>query len=149
MGGFANSWVWCDRALTLIGTASIAVGLLLVGATATPMFRGYDASVAHAFYGTDVLPDAVVAHHRWLLGVIGASVVGWGVAFVALVVGPYRRRELWAWRTLAWSVALWSILDIGVSLLYGVSGEVAFVGVFAAAVAVPLAVSRRAFGRSK
>lgn len=139
-------FTWSLRALLAAGVASILVGILLVGAAGTPLFRSYDASVARAFYSSDALPAVVVAHHRWLLGVIGASVVGWGIAFVALVAGPFRRQERWAWTTLATSVGVWGALDAGVSLLHGVTGEVVFVAAIVMCIAVPLALARRAFG---
>lgn len=145
MNGSSSMFTWSLRALLAAGVGSVLVGIVLVGAAGTPPFRSYDASVARAFYSSDELPAVVVAHHRWLLGVIGAGVVGWGIAFVGLVAGPFRRQERWAWTTLAGSVGVWGALDAGVSFVHGVTGEVVFVAVIVACIAVPLALSRRAF----
>lgn len=145
MTELSSTFTWSCRALVAAGVGSILVGVVLIAAAGSPLFRSYDASVARAFYASEELPAVVLAHHHWLLGVIGASIVGWGIAFVALVAGPFRRRERWAWNTLALSVAVWGSLDAGVSVVHGVTGEVAFVATVMACIAVPLALTRRAF----
>ena len=56
---------------------------------------------------------------RLVFGILGAVIAGWMVIAIALAIGPVRRRETWAWQALVASVALWFVLDTGLSVALG------------------------------
>jgi len=72
-------------------------------------------------------------------------VAGWAVTLFLVVRHPFRRREKWAWQAVTGSVAVWVILDVAVCVASGVWGELVFVSAAAAGLALPLALTRRAF----
>ncbi|MCK6554182.1 hypothetical protein L6Q96_06295 [Candidatus Binatia bacterium] len=66
-------------------------------------------------YGsTDALeafgPEAA-AYISFAHGIIGAVMVGWGVALLFVILGPFRRGSREAWLTVAVSLAAWFVPD--------------------------------------
>jgi hypothetical protein len=78
-----------------------------------------------------------------LYGILGAVIVGWMVTIAAIVVGPLRRREPWAWWAIVMSVTIWFVLDTGLSLVLGFVGHALFNVAFAIGLAIPLAGIKR------
>jgi hypothetical protein len=75
------------------------------------------------FYGSsealDDLPARAVAYIAFAHGVLGAAMIGWGVALAAIVLGPLRQAGVQAWRTFAGSLSIWFVVDSGFSLWSG------------------------------
>ncbi|MFZ1277356.1 MAG: hypothetical protein WAQ51_18285, partial [Candidatus Microthrix parvicella] len=83
---------------------------------------------------------------RLVYVILGSVIIGWMLTIAALVAGPLRRREVWAWNTIVGSVGAWFILDTGLSLILGFAGHAAFNVAFAAGLAVPLVAIRQELG---
>ena len=80
---------------------------------------------------------------RLPFAVLGSDMVGWMALLLAVVHGPLRRREPWAWPAVALSLGAWFVLDTGMSLVLGFPTHALFNLVFAIALAVPLIGLRR------
>ncbi len=91
------------------------------------------------------LPQAVDAYVRFMHGVLGAVMLGWMVAIIALARGPFVAGQRHAWNTMAASVGSWFVVDTSFSVLHGVWGNVALNLATALMFAVPLGASRRHF----
>jgi hypothetical protein len=91
------------------------------------------------------MPAEATAFQAWIYGVLGATMLGWGVAVVGLVRVPFARREAWSWNTLVAALALWFVLDTSLSAWHGVMPNVGINTAFAVVLGLPLAMTRRAF----
>jgi hypothetical protein len=60
------------------------------------------------------------------------------LTIAALVIGPLRQRERWAWWAITTGVGVWFVLDTGLSLILGFVGHAVFNVAFAVALAIPL-----------
>lgn len=97
-----------------------------------------------AFLGAASPVDADAEHFQsFFYGVTGAVMIGWSVALLGLARGPVRRREPWAWTTLAASVTVWFVLDSTLSAVMGFPGNVVLNTVLAIAFWIPLLLIRR------
>ncbi|MEM1145057.1 MAG: hypothetical protein AAGI88_20925 [Pseudomonadota bacterium] len=134
----------CADAQVALGAGSIIVGLLLIFAPRTGFFDSYNATVATAFWSTAALTEPAMEMSHWLLATCGAGVVGWGVAWVAISHIPFRAGERWAWSCLLASLLVWGVLDLGIAIWFGVTGEVIFVTATLVLALTPLVVSRSA-----
>ena len=65
-------------------------------------------------FGQQAVGYTTLAH-----GVLGAVMVGWGLALLTIVAGPLRHCSHEAWTTCAVSVAAWFIADTAFSLATG------------------------------
>jgi hypothetical protein len=79
-----------------------------------------------------------VAYISLLHAVLGAMMLGWSVACLCIVIGPFKRMSFQAWAMLAGPLMAWFIPDTVYSLWSGFWQNAAFNGVFIALFAVPL-----------
>ena len=70
--------------------------------------------------------------------VLGAVMAGWTVMMIQIVRGPLREGSSWALSVLINSLAVWFVLDTGMSLALGFPMHALFNVPFALALAIPL-----------
>lgn len=70
--------------------------------------------------------------------VLGAVMAGWSLLMLLIVQGPLKEGAPWAARSLLLAVALWFILDTGMSLVLGFPTHALFNVPFALALGIPL-----------
>lgn len=134
-----------DLWLLAVAVGMAAFGVFMALLNRSILFSGFDARIDPIFWG-GVPPDpAARSFQGWAYGVWGATVAGLGALAAFLVRGPYRRRRRWSRDALTAAIALWFILDTGVSAAYGVWFNAVFNCAVLAALAVPLAVTWREF----
>ncbi len=130
---------WADRMLVL---ALAAVGLY----SAALVVAGdvVDRTLFRALgFGSEADVSAATADHLQLLrGVLGAVILGWMVLILAVVRGPLRRRDPWAWHAVVASLGIWFVVDTGFSLVVGEWEHAVFNLGFAVALGIPLASIR-------
>lgn len=105
-----------DRVLLVViaGVIAYAVGLIVAG-----LFLG-DRIFDPLGFGPD---DGDIAagkprdYLQLVYGILGAVIVGWMITIGAIVGGPLRRREAWAWQAIVAAVTMWFVLDTGLSLV--------------------------------
>ncbi len=125
--------IW--RIWLIVAAAGVAVfGLAMVLAPAVPerlfTWMLFGDGFPAAFGGVEV--DYV----RFVTGVLGAVMVGWAVLILVVAAGPLRHGEPWAWSALVGSLAVWYVLDSGLSVAAGY-GENAVLNTLIAAGFVP------------
>lgn len=137
MESAARSGLW-DRLLLVViaGVSLYALGLVLFGlALGDQIFDrlGFGPSDG------EIVGEVPRQYLQLVYGILGAVIVGWMTTVGAIVVGPLRRRERWAWWAVVSASAVWFALDTGLSLVLGFIGHGLFNVGFALALAVPLA----------
>ena len=93
----------------------------------------------------DAFEAPAVAYTMLLQGVLGAVMFGWGVAFLLVLLGPFRRGSREGWTIIAVSLVAWFIPDTTISLLSGFWQNAVFNLVFLVPFAIPLVATRRTF----
>lgn len=82
--------------------------------------------------------DPAVSYIALVHGVLGAVMIGWGVALLFLMFGPFRRGSRESWLTIAISLAAWFVPDIAFSLWHGFWQNAVVNSAFAVLFAIPL-----------
>ena len=100
------------------------------------------------FWGAAPIDPATIAFQRFVYGVLGATVAGWGTLMWVVASTAFRRREAWAWQGLTVALLVWFVPDTAISSFHGVWPNVALNVCLAALLAAPLLATRRAFNRS-
>ena len=139
MRGRAFFW-WCW--LMVVSAGVVLAGLVFV--LAPGLTRRLFSLLAFATPETiDAFGDPAVPYVSLVHAVLGAVMVGWGVALLLIVSGPLRRRSREAWWTVSLSLAAWLIPDTAYSLWSGFWQNAVLNAVVAVLFAVPLAATYR------
>jgi hypothetical protein len=123
--------VWLQAVLA--GVCIYSLILVLAGRTAGSLFAWFG-------FGPDESIDtsAVREYLRLPFMVLGAVMAGWSLLMIQMVRGPLRDGSRWAWLMLVQSLALWFLLDTGMSLVLGYPTHALFNVPFAVALGIPL-----------
>lgn len=108
-----------------LGFVGLGVALALAGAT--PLFGWWRGAVAHDLFGAARLPPDVTRLARLTDAILGASIVGKWLTAWWLARGPLAAGHTWAWRASVAALALWWLVDSGVSLAVGAPANVVLV----------------------
>jgi hypothetical protein len=123
--------VWLQVVLAAVCIYSLF--LVLAGRAAGSLFAWFE-------FGPDESIDtgAVRDYLRLPFMVLGAVMAGWSLLMMQIVRGPLREGSRWAWLMLVQSLALWFLLDTGMSLVLGYPTHALFNVPFAVALVIPL-----------
>lgn len=97
------------------------------------------------FWLSAELPDNALKFQRWIYGVLGAVIAGWGTLITFWAIYPFKTRERWAWNGLALATAIWYIADTVISVMYGVIFNVGFNTIMLFLLATPLVFTKKLF----
>jgi hypothetical protein len=139
---FAGTWWW--RMLVFATGFTVIFGLAMVYLPGPTQW--YFNSLI--FAQTDNPFDA--GANRYIIfafGIIGAVIVGWGVALMGIILKPLRQGERWAWWVLALSVNVWFVVDSVLSITSGYWQNAVSNLAFYVLFAVPLLPAYRALWR--
>jgi peptidoglycan/LPS O-acetylase OafA/YrhL len=119
--------------IVLVGVFLYSLVLVFAGRTAGSLFASFG-------FGPDESIDtsAVRDYLRLPFMVLGAVMAGWSLLMIQIVRGPLREGSRWAWLMLVQSLALWFLLDTGMSLVLGYPSHALFNVPFAVALGIPL-----------
>lgn len=140
-----NRFTFWQRWLLGVSAFVVAFGMYMALFSGTALFSVFNNNFDPVFWGQQDVPERAWRFQRWIYGVLGSTMAGWGVLLTAVVAGPFKRREAWAWWGLVAALGLWYAVDTGISLYYGAVFNGAFNTLFLIALALPLAATRRQF----
>lgn len=113
-----------ERWLSAVAWLTAILGLLLALLTGTPALAFVESPLLRAIFGDAALTPEMRTFHRWVFGVAGAVMMGWGIGAIFVVRHGIQKGERWAWTCLALSVGLWYAVDTSISAFYGVWANV-------------------------
>lgn len=119
--------------MVLVGVLVYSLALVFAGRTAGNLFSWLG-------FGPDESIDTseVRDYLRLPFMVLGAVMAGWSLLMMQIVRGPLREGSRWAWLMLVQSLALWFLLDTGMSLVLWYPSHALFNVPFAVALGIPL-----------
>jgi len=100
----------------------------------------FSSSKTNTFFSDDARKYIIVVYR-----VLGAVMVGWSVALLCILSGPFRRGDREAWYAIALSIGIWFVLDTGFSFYSGFVANIILNTVFFIFFAVPLTATYRHF----
>lgn len=82
---------------------------------------------------------------KWMLGLAGAVMIGWGLSMQFVVSIPFKQGEQWAWRAIFYPVLAWYIIDSSISAYFGVGFNVLINSILFLQIVAPLLFLRSQF----
>lgn len=137
---------WWQRGTLLIvlAVAGYGASLVLVPQLASGLFEALGFGMREG----GIVDDPARSYVLFLYGVLGSVIVGWMTLIAAVVAGPLKDGNPWAWPALVVSVSAWFVLDTGFSLTVGEWQHALFNLTFLAALGLPLLMWRRTAWRT-
>ncbi len=140
---------FCQKWLTGVGLYLAVFGLILaVFPQSGLMNLVFNDRIDPGFWPDGFLPENAKNFQAWIYGVLGATVLGWGLLLAFIAYYPFKAKEKWAWNSLAAAIGFWFVVDTPISAMYGVGFNVLFNTLILIVVAVPLALTRSQFRRA-
>jgi hypothetical protein len=115
-----KGFLFWQRWLFAVSLLIVLFGTALALFNQTPLLDALvNAPVRAAFWGGGSVDDSALRFQRWMFGVLGATLCGWGffTAFIAYYAFP--KKEIWAWNCIGLGMAVWYFIDTALSWLYG------------------------------
>lgn len=104
-----------------------------------------DKEMSKVFFLGGVPGDPADLMKRWLIGIAGAVMMGWGLTMMHIVNHSFLRREKWAWRSVFYPVIVWYLIDCFVSAWFGASFNIIINSIIFLQVLAPLLYLRKYF----
>ena len=136
MERFWLRWLYGAAALTVLG------GLFIALFTGTAAMAPLEDPIRAVFWEGGRVSEAGASFHRFVFGVAGATMAGWGLVMLLVVRFALADGQRWAWWALAASIDLWYVLDTSISAYHGVWINVALNTFFLVLFAIPLFATR-------
>ena len=97
------------------------------------------------FFSAPGISNDVITFQKWIYGVLGATVFGWGIFLSFIAHYPFKRKEKWAWNCFLIGIICWFVLDTSISVYFGVIVNAIFNTVLFLGIIIPLVFSRKHF----
>jgi hypothetical protein len=129
--GFWANWL----RVACLGVIVYSLGLVFFPKAMLPMFDGLFGS-----FSTRTLDGAAVGYIAVVYRILGAVIAGW-MTLIFWVTKGLERGQFETWQAITTSIALWFVLDTGLSLWTGVWQHAVFNLIFLFLFVVPLIAS--------
>ena len=118
MGNFAFWQRWLVAVSVLVTAGGLGITLL----AGTSIFDTvFDNQINPVFWDTKTTTPETEDFQKWVYGILGATMTGWGIMLAFMAYYPFKTREKWAWTGITAGLVVWFIIDSTVSLLLGVT----------------------------
>ena len=140
-----NNFQFWQRWLLVVSVVIVVFGLMMAFFNGTVLFQIFDRLINPVFWSAGELPEGVNEFQRFVYGVLGATMAGWGIFITFMAQYPFKSKERWAWNCIALGLGVWYVADTGISLYHGVSFNALFNTVLMIVVVPPLVFTRKEF----
>ena len=108
-----------QRWLLAITILIIIFGILLITLSESALFNWLFNNRTEAIFWPDTpITAGMIQFQRWLYGVLGTVMIGWGITMAFILAVPFHRGERWSWYSITFSIGSWYFLDTAVSIIY-------------------------------
>lgn len=138
-----NFW---QKFLTYANVLTVIVGFLFAFLGDSFVFDIYNNYTKDVFFNGDNFTPEVLQLKKWLFGIIGGMIVGFGIMMIQISENAFKDKEPWAYRTLWYGLLSWFLVDSIVSFYTGAIYNIVLINLFTlVAIGLPLVMTRAAF----
>jgi hypothetical protein len=144
-----NQFTFWRNWLLGLGVFLVVFGIATAFLNQTPLFDIlFNNQIDPIFFPEGGITPQILAFQQWVYGVLGATVLGWGIFIVFIVYYPFRIGERWVWNCLAAGVTSWFIIDTAISVYFRVIFNAVFNILLFILVLLPLIFTWRYFRKN-
>ena len=142
-----TSFSFWQRWLFVVGVIIAIFGALMAKLSGAYVFDLFNRQIDPAFWGAAAVGESAKEFQKWVYGVWGATIAGWGVFIAFIAHYPFANKEKWAWNCIVTGLAVWFVLDTTLSIYHRVYFNAAFNSALLILAGLPLAVTKKHFIR--
>lgn len=101
--------------------------------------------INNAFWGTTQIPKDALKYQRFIYGVLGAVVAGWGIVLAFIAQYPFKKKEKWVWKSIILGASIWFITDTGFSVYYNAYNNALMNTLLFIIIGLPLILTKNEF----
>jgi hypothetical protein len=133
-----------QRWLFTLGLAIIFFGLILAFFNQAALLGfNFNQLINAVFWPSEKINDQMLMFQKWIYGVLGAVMAGWGVFIAFIAYGPFQRKEHWSWNCLLLGFILWYLPDTAISVYFKVYFNALINTFLFGAAILPLVLTRK------
>jgi hypothetical protein len=136
-----------SRWLAVAAGIVFALGLSFI-VVAEPMRRVFEELLYVSTTGWR-LGEAAASYTLFMQGVLGATLMGWGLMMLLAALGPFKNEDPSAWNMIAISLGVWYVADTAFSIWSGYTPNAILNTILLALFIVPLAATFGHFQKLK
>lgn len=95
-------------------------GILMAMFNRSAVFSCINDPIGHIFNQSNEFALLVAPLQGWFISVLGATMAGWGISILFLILYPLQKKETWSWKAIMLSLIVWYSLDTFLSAKSGV-----------------------------
>jgi hypothetical protein len=122
----------------------IVFGLIMALLSWTPLFNVFNGLVNDVFWQGDK-PIGLEQYRLWVYGMLGATMIGWGITLAYIVLNPFVKQEKWSWNAIAVGLTVWFIMDTSLSVYTKAYFNVGINILLIVLAGIPLLMTRKSF----
>ena len=115
-----EKFLFWQRWLFVVSLLITLFGVAMTFLNSTEFFDLFNRQIDPVFWGSQNITGEAKNFQRWVYGVWGATIAGWGVMLGFIAYSPFRKREAWSWKCPVAGLAVWYLLDSGISIYFKV-----------------------------
>ncbi len=136
---FWQKWIGAVSVIVII----FGIAIVLFGPALFKFL--FNNQVNDIFWGTETITPAIVRFQKFIYGILGTVIVGWGIIMAFTAHYPFKKRERWAWMSLAISLSAWYFIDTSISIYYSAHYNALLNTVLYLSLGLPLYFTRKEF----
>lgn len=140
-----NRFSFWQKWLFIVSLVIVLFGAMMALFSGTKLFGVFDRQINPAFWNTENVDNSVRQFQKWIYGVTGASMAGWGLFMAFIVHYPFKKKERWSSNCFISGLLLWFVIDTAISLYFKVYFNAVFNISLTILAILPLAFTRKHF----
>ena len=144
-----KKFLFWQKTLMFSALYIIAVGLVIALFNHSEWFKIiFNINIDSSFWSDNNLSPNILEFQNWIYGVLGSTVVGWGIILLFIIHYPFKKKEKWAWNCIFISMSVWYILDTSISVYHEVYFNAIFNTLIFAIFICPLLLTKKYFDKT-
>ncbi len=141
-----NSFSFWQKWLLIVSIIISLFGIYIALFNQTFLFNLlFNDKVNTTFFQPPGISSEVITFQKWIYGVLGATVFGWGIFLSFIAHYPFKKKEKWAWNCFLAGIICWFVVDTSISVYFDVIVNAIFNTVLFIGIIIPLLFSRKYF----
>jgi Mn2+/Fe2+ NRAMP family transporter len=115
-----NTFSFWQKWLFIFSLLLVLAGIIMAFFSASSLFSILNQQVDPIFRGLESTNNGFKEYQRFVYGVLGATMAGWGIFLAFISYYPFKKKEEWSRYCIITGLISWFLIDTSISIYYKV-----------------------------